>query len=386
MSDLPPRRLEVDPLPPPPGAFDQVLQRATERRHRRTLGALGVVTVFLAGVSGGASLDSGVRTVPAAILDYAAEVTNRATTPAPEPRRESRTAASGTPDLAVGSAVPRTGAAGTKAAAPPAEPSAEPEEREEDATASTLAGPPTEPTRSPRQLRLVAVDVEGQPVAGLFVYPAAGGETWVPAAEPVGRTAADGTFTGACPQTAVLLAPWPLHEPAGAEAAAAPWAATFVGGATQAASAIEAPCTRSEPTTVVLQPGSALTGTLEVPSGCEAGPLTVRVHGVQETSVTLEGFRDGDPVRVGGLPSGRHTVVLGQRTTEVVLGGGADTPVDLTYGCDPVEPSPSPSSTPSVSPSPAPSTTAEPTSRPGTTPTPTATSSPSAGPESRKTG
>ena len=344
-----PRRA-VEPLPPPPGRFDEVLGRAKQRRQRRALNVLGVVAVFLAGLGGGMSIDGGVTQVPQAILEIATE----------------QVAGSDTSTAA--SKKPRTAAPTQEAASQ---------------EAKTAVAPSTQPARL--AVRGQALTPRNTPIPGLYVYPGRpGADGFVPTRRPATLTGRDGRFEVACTDTPVLLSPWLLNRPAGNRAAIAQWAATFVGGATDPTSAAPAPCSGAgEVTTVVLQRGSALEGTAQVPSSCDSGqPLWVLLSNERDLTVRVRGVRDGEAFRVAGLPPGRHTVGANGARTKVTVGGGATVMQDVTFACDRAEPSQSPGPAtptppdplPSPDPEPLPSVT--PTEEPGPRPTGMASPSP----------
>lgn len=357
MTDELPRR-PIPPLDPRPGQFEAVLERAHARRHRRTLRVIGVAAVFLAGMTGGMSLDGGVRSVPQAVLDLA-----RQSSPTSDTPPQDSTAAGRTPEVT------------------------EPAETEQP-TADTFSEPPsvTASTSAPApalMLRGRALRPDGSPVAGLLVYPGvADPGAFRHVAEPVAVTARDGTFTLPCPGTPVLLAPWPLGTDAGERAAAARWAATFVGGATDPGSATVPRCTRGDAVTdVTLERGSAITGTLTVASACDDGrPLRLLLDGDEAFAVRVDGLRDGDAFRIGGLPAGRHILTSRGQSENVLVGGGETTERDLALDCSQATPSPTPSTTPTVDPSPSstPSGSGTPQSSPTatTSPVPTPSTSP----------
>ena len=348
----------VEPLAPPPGQFDLVLSRATQRRQRRAARLLGVTAVFLAGLGGGMSVDGGVTAVPSRLVEFA---TDGGTPTAQAGPVETSTAASDTPDV-----------------------TASPEQQEQPAASPTAVASTAPPGVLAVHGRALSTD--GTPLGGLYVYAGRPGtEGFVPTAEPAGVTAEDGTFALLCPGTPVLLSSWPLNVPAGDRAATARWASTFVGGATQPDSAVDAPCSRKERVTdTVLAPGSAVAGTVEVPAACDDGrTLSVWLYEQRSLRVQVGDVRDGDGVRVAGLPPGRHTVAACGELVSVTVGGGLTVTQDVTFGCDSPSPTPtgSPTGTPVYSPSPTPlptvSATPEPT--PTATAETTATSTPRGG-------
>ena len=351
MTDIP--RRQVEPLDSPSGQFDVVLGRARQRRQHRAAQVLTASAVFLAGVGGGMSIDGGVSSVPQALVRFA---TNDAQPPsAPAPAGSTATSASVTPEVTPTRERRTPGAAPTPKAA------------------ATVA------PRAPLAVRGRAVAPGGSPVAGLFVYAGEPGQVgFVRGREPLAVTEKDGSFSLPCPGTPVLLAPWPLDGTAGGLAATAEWAPTFVGGATQPGSAAKAPCNRRGRVSVtVVQRGSAMAGTADVPTACDDGrALRVWLYDDRTLAVRVDELRDGAEFRVAGLPPGRHTVLAAGNRTTVTVGGGATAVHDVTFGCNRPEPSPSPteSATPSTT-SPTPLPTSSVTQEPS--PTPTETSSPS---------
>ena len=238
-----------------------------------------------------------------------------------------------------------------------------------DAESPKVVAPPP---RGSRKVSGVAVSAEGKPIAGLYVYPGRPGtEGFQATAEPVARTAADGSFSLACPGTPVLLSPWRVNV-LGDQHRGGAWSATFVGGATQAASAADAPCSASGrvvKTTVL--PGSTLTGEVEMPEQCAdaALPLWVWLNGNRALTVRLGGLESGDTYSVSGLPPGQHTLGANGHRTTVTVGGGGSFTENVTFDCDPGSgpESPDPSESPST---PLPTPSDPPTSQP----TPTSTS------------
>ena len=355
MTDMP--RRSVESLPPPSGQFDLVVSRARQRRQHRATQVLAASAVFLAGVGGGMSIDGGVTSVPQALVRFATNDAKPPPAPAPAPAETTTTSASSTPEVT------------------PSRKQTTPETAPTRAPAATVA---------PEGVLAVhgrALTPGGSPVAGLFVYAGQPGQSdFVPVAEPLAVTAEDGSFSLPCPGTPVLLAPWPLGAPAGDLAATAEWAPTFLGGATEPGSAAAAPCNRRERVTeTVVQRGSAMAGTADIPTACDNGrTLRMWLYDERTLALRVDEVRDGAEFRVAGLPPGRHTVLAAGNRTTVTVGGGVTAIHDVTFGCDRPEPTPTPEPTASATPSPTsptPLPTSSVTAEPS--PTPTETSSPS---------
>lgn len=365
MNELP--RRPIEPLPPPPGQLDAVLARARYRRHRRVTTVLAVSTVFLAGVAGGLSL-GGVAGVQDRIESLAADVVASQTpTSSPSPRAQT---------------VRKERARKTHSPAPEA-PSPSP--------------PPTTPPavvqpEPPAALAVNgrAVDSAGEPVAGLFVYAGRQGvDGFVPTSRPAGRTAADGTFTLPCTRTPVLLSPWPVNAPAAELAGSAGWAATFVGGATDATGAAKAACSRTgRVVDTVVQQGSVVEGTATMPSECADAvhPLWLWLHNDRGLTVRVPDVVNGATYRIAGLPPGQHTVGAKGNRTLVTVGGGATATLDVTFACAAGTPVPTTEPTPTETPAPAPvptdTATSEPTPSGSVEPTGAARPAPTTSPTS----
>lgn len=362
MTDIPPLpqlpRRPVESLPPPAGSFDVVVGRARYRRHRRAATAMGVVVVFFAGIAGGASLGGGVSRVGDSIVAFAiqdlavqdddAPSTDEDLSSDPQPY----TSAIGTPD------VDKTPQPGTATESVEAQRDADGGSRDLAASiapaASVMSG--------------VAVDIAGDPVAGLYVYPGKrGADRFAATAEPAGRTAKDGSFSVPCTGTPVLLSPWRVNAAEASAQTNAVWGSTFVGGATDAAAAADAPCSTDGTVfrTTVLA-GSTVEGTVTMPQECVDAelPLWIWLHNDRTLTVRLPSLTSGSTYSIGGLPPGQHTIGANGNRTTVTVGGGASFTKDVTFGCGPGSPpeSPGPSETPSPSqtPLPTPSDTATP--------------------------
>lgn len=352
--DLP--RCSVPPLPPPPGRFDDVLSAAHHRRMRRLTTVLTVSGVFVAGIAGGFALDRPATEVPTALVDLARGVGNS------------------DPGGAAPSEGPSNSASVTREEEepPPAPKSPSPTPRPVSSPPQTTNLTLTETAPpGPSAVHGVALGVAGQPASGLYIYPGVKGtDGFVPTAEPVGRTAKDGSFSLPCSRTPVLLAPWRLNEPAGQQAETATWAATFVGGVTDVRSALAAPCsTDGTVTRTIVQPGSTVSGTVVLPEACgpEVHSLRLWLHNEPTVSVRVADLLDGDSYRIGGLPPGQHTLAASGNRRTVTVGGGETVTADVTFGCDDGS---TPSPTPTGSPVPPPSA-------PPATPAPSGTPSPS---------
>lgn len=352
MTQLP--RRPIEPLSPPSGSFDAVLARARYRRQRRAGTFLTVTAVFFAGIAGGMSLDGGVSGMRETIVRMTTADDGVVASP------DVSTSASVTPDVDA-----------TK----------KPSHRASPAETLVAVAPPPQP----RLVTGVALDATGGPIPGLFVYPGRPGDhPFLPESEPAGRTAADGSFSLPCPGTAVLLAPWRVNTALGPRALRAEWAATFVGGGTDAVSAPDAPCSslgKVVRTTVL--PGSTLEGTVTMPVECADAqlPLWVWLHNDRSLTVRLSDMQSGGTFSVRGLPPGQHTVGANGNRTVATVGGGATFTQDVTFSCEPgsppetPEPTPTDTTTPPV-PTPTPTSgtpTGPPTGGPPTPPAPTGT-------------
>jgi hypothetical protein len=345
-------RRRVEPLPPPPGSFDEVMRRAHYRRHRRAAGALTLAVVFVAGVAGGVAIDA-----PRHIVEAANHAANQLAPPAE----------SESPDPDAGGKDGKDGK-GKKG--------------KKDKGKSSIAGGSGDGRQSISYLRGVAVGPAGQPAGGLYVYVGVrGSDTFVPTRNAAAVTAADGSFTLPCPRTPVLLAPWPIFGQAKSKARAASWQATFVGGATNALTASVAPCGEKVVRTVVLA-GSTVTGNVSMPVPCDDqhNDLLVWLHGDRRSHVRIQDLTDGAVYRVGGLPPGQHTLVTNDVHTLVTVGGGAVSEADVVLVCD--GPSTTPEPTDTSKPSPSPTASKTPTGAASPSPSPsTASASPSESPE-----
>lgn len=352
MKEFPRRRIE--PLSPQPGQFETVLGRARYRRHRRATAVLTVSVVFLAGVAGGLSLGR------QSVQDFVRAAQDQLDQASPTPGTDSPSNSA--------AASPKHG-----------------KRHKADGKGAVVV--PTQASRGMLALKGRAVGAAGQAAAGLYIYPGRPGyDRYVPTRYAVGRTAADGTFSLSCPGTPVLLSPWPVNAEAKSKARVATWGATFVGGATDPASAADAPCSRNgRVVDTVVQKGSAVAGTVDMPSACddESLPLWVWLYNDRSLTVRLQDLHDGDSFRAGGLPPGQHTLGANGNRTKVTVGGGATLPYDVTFSCQPGSPpEPVETSTPPSIPTPSETLTPLPTgpTGPTTEPEPSASTPSSPGP------
>jgi hypothetical protein len=128
-------------------------------------------------------------------------------------------------------------------------------------------------------------------------------------------------------------------------------------------------------TRTIVQPGSTVSGTVDIPEACEteALPLWLWLHNDRASTVRVTDLRNGDSYRIGGLPPGQHTLGAHGNRTTVTVGGGETVTRDVTFACDQSPlPSPSPSSTPSPPGPPPPSATSSATPT-GSDPAPSST-------------
>lgn len=292
-----PSRRPVEPLRPPPGAFEAVLRRAHARRNKRAGVLAGITGVFLAGLAGGVSISggdlTGVRQQVAAVarLDGAG-----ASTTTPPAGGSTTTAASSTRNTTSGS--PRRTAAATGGG-----------------------------TSRVAVVRGRAVDPGGAPIAGLYVY--TGRVTtgsFVPSRAAAAVTGAQGGFTVPCTSGPVLLTDWPLNAELGARAGAR-WAATFMASPR---------CTASgTPQVTTIREGGVVTGRVRTDVACEGVefPVWLWVWGNRSASVRLSGLREGDRYRVAGVPAGTSVLGARGRPTAVTLAGSQTVNQDVTFAC-----------------------------------------------------
>lgn len=312
-SPIPERR--VEPLPPPPGAFDSVVSQARTRRHRRLTTVTTVTGVFLAGVFGGVGLAGGVTGVQQRL----ASVVNSGQLTGSSPSASSAsTKASRVPNRA--------------------------KHRRPSPAPSTAPVPPAPHPVHAALVRGRVVDPSGAPVVGMYVWTGRSTRAgFVPTATPAAVTGRAGRFAVPCTRGPVLLTSWPLGVGLGAEPEGR-WAATFV---------TQARCSRSgTPRVTTVSAGAVVAGTVRTDVPCPGVEFSVPVRlGGVRTPVRLAGLTEGGQFRLSGVPGG--VSVLGDRAhgTSVRLAAGTSVQRDVTFSC-PAAPTPSDTPTDTTSPSP----------------------------------
>ena len=272
MPEMPRRRPE--PLPPPPGAFDTVLQRARTRRYRRLSTVAAVTGVFLAGLWGGLAMAGGVAGVQDTVVGFA---NNASDLVKADPPTESPTTSSA-------KVVPPTGGHSSSA---PVTPTASPTETGHVRVA---------------MVRGLVVDSRGAPVVGMFVYTGTlSGSSFLPRSTPAAVTNDQGRYAVPCTTNPVLLTPWTLNESRGA--AKGRWAATYVTSpkcSTDVASTV----------TKVSRPRRSR-GHVKTDKGCADSDFTLWLwlNGNRPTAVRLGNLNEGDSLHdlraAGGHPRAR---------------------------------------------------------------------------------
>jgi hypothetical protein len=342
MPQLPRRR--VEPLPPPPGAFDTVLNRARARRYRRLTTISGVTGVFLAGVWGGLAMAGGVAGVQDGLVNLASRGG----------------------DLV--SASSHTGTANSTAAVHQPSTSKAPTSRP-----GSSSGTPTD--RGAVRVEMVrglVVDGAGTPAVGMYVYTGTvSGKSFVPRSTPSAVTDQKGRYAVPCTDAPVLLTPWVLNDSHGAHARGR-WAAEYVTSPT---------CSRKVASTVTeVQPGAAIVGQVSTDHGCADSDfsLWLWLNGNRRTTVRLGNLNEGDAFEVTGLPRGTHVLGAHGRHTEVTVAAGSRVTQDVTFDCPDL---PTPTDTPTASPPslPLPTETATPDPTGSSSPTGSSTAAPSGG-------
>ena len=317
----PPRR-RIEPLPPPPGQFDAVLNRARARRYHRLSAVAGVATVFVAGIAGGLAMGGQVSDVPNSLYSLATGGDEKVATSPPAQDTTSAAVAPSKSDKPVKS----------QTSSPPTS----------TAVKTVAQGRPV--------VRGRVVDTAGQPVAGLFVYTGTTpNDAFVPTtASPSAITGVGGGYRVPCTGGPVLLTSWELNTPQGLYADGR-WAATLV---------TKAKCGVKEPRKVTeITPGASVFGHVHTAPSCADAdfPMWLWLNGHRTTAVRLSHLRDGDGFLVSGLPAGTHVLSVRDSQTPVTVGksGQVDQEIDVPCPDAPPEIEPPPDSpSPEVSPEP----------------------------------
>jgi hypothetical protein len=335
MPEKPRRRPE--PLSPPPGAFDTVLQRARTRRYRRLSTVAAVTGVFLAGLWGGLAMAGGVAGVQDTVVGFANHAGDLVQADAPT---ESPTTSSN-------AVVPPTGSHSSSA---PATPSGSPSDTADARTA---------------MVRGLVVDKDGAPVVGMFVYTGVrSGGSFIPHSTPSAVTNDQGRYAVPCTTNPVLLTPWTLNE--SRAAATGRWAATYV----------KSPrCSTEVASTVTeVMPSASIEGHVNTDKGCADSDFTLWLwlDGNRPTAVQLGNLNEGDAFTISGLPGGTHVLGAVGRHVPVSVKSGGHVTQNVTFSC-PDEPTGTPTVTPSELP------TASETTTPAPSESPTATGTAGAG-------
>ena len=326
----------IEPLPPPPGAFDAVLNRARARRYRRLTAVTGVTAVFLAGIMGGLAMGGGVSGVQESLISVATGNGlggDDAPTPTPSESKEQPAPSPSTPDASHTSPDP-----------------------------STESGKST-PVRRP-QVRGRVVDGRGNPVGGLFVYTGTvSAKVFVPtSATPAAITGVRGAYSVPCTGGPVLITSWELNLPQGLYADGQ-WAATLVKNLK---------CAQAPPRKVTaVSAGATVMGKVSTDVACAGDefPVWLWLDGHRTTAVRLSQLKSGDGFLVSGLPKGTHILTARGDRTRVTVGASGTVNQDIEVPCPdapPDEPSSSPS--PTVTPDP---TDTPPETEPPALPSPT---------------
>jgi hypothetical protein len=327
---LPPRR-RIEPLPPPPGAFDAVVNRARARRYHRLSAVAGVATVFVAGIAGGLAMGGQVSGVPNSLYSLATGGDKAAT------------------------ASPTTSDS-TSAAANPTKSSKPEKSRTSPASTSAALGTPDRPLR----VRGRVVNRSGDPVGGLFVYTGTvSAKAFVPtSATPAAITNVRGDYAVPCTDGPVLLTSWELNVPQGTYADGH-WAATLVG---------KSRCGYDGPRKVTeITPGASIFGHVNTEASCADSefPMWLWLGGHRTTSVRLSHLTDGDGFLVSGLPKGTHILSARGGRVPVTVGSSGQVTKEIEVTCPDAPPPPeTPTGTP------LPTVTPEPTDTPSSTESP----------------
>lgn len=329
--EMPRRRIE--PLPPPPEAFETVLHRARARRYRRLSTVAAVTGVFLAGLWGGLAMAGGVAGVQNTVVDFANKTSDLVKADQPTE----------SPTTSPAKVVPPT--AGPSTSAP----------------VTTSASPTDTSHARMAMLRGLVVDRDGAPVVGMFVYTGTrSGSSFIPRATPSAVTNDQGRYAVPCTDDPVLLTPWTLNE--SRAAATGRWAATYV---------TSPKCSTAVASTVTeVLPAASVEGHVTTDTGCADTDfsLWLWLNGNRPTAVQLGNLNEGDSFTISGLPAGTHVLGARGRHIPVSVKSGGHVTQNVTFSC-PKEPT----GTPTVTPSELPTPTDTPTPDPSESPTPTGT-------------
>lgn len=323
----PPRR-PIDPLAPPPDAFDRVLGTARRRRRHRGLIAAAsttvVVLVAAASFALGASLNASQRIVPA---NSHKDHNNQTSSPRPQT-------------------------------------STKPSGR---STHHSRAVTTTPEAVAISWLRGRAVDPSGTGIQGLYVLPGIRGHwTFSTDGRVPAITDARGYYKIACPEAPVLLATWRINQAYAGQTAGGSWGATFVGSNDGAP--VVPKCNGAGYRTMLF-PGGTVTGQVVDTGPCVPGDnyhLALWLGENKGTRIFLDGLYSGSTFTFSGLPAGTHTLGMRHQLRTVPVAQGANVDADVHFTCDGTTSVPSGTTTQSIPP---------PTESPTPTPTPSPTPS-----------
>jgi hypothetical protein len=325
----------IEPLPPPPGSFDAVLNRARARRYHRLTAVTGVAAVFLAGIMGGLAMGGGVSGVQDSIISAATGGLGGDDVPTPASSESSDQPApsTSTPDAS-------------------------------QSSPDTTATAETTPVRR-LQVRGRVVDGGGDPVGGLFVYTGTvSAKVFVPTSSaPAAITGIRGAYSVPCTDGPVLITSWELNLPQGLYADGK-WAATLVKNVD---------CAYAAPRKVTeVSPGATVMGNVFTDAACadDEFPLWLWLGGHRTTAVRLSQLSSGDGFLVSGLPKGTHILTARGDRTKVTVGPSGTVRQDIEVPC-PDAPPDGPTSSPDPTPTPDPTVTPDPIETPPDLPSPT---------------
>ncbi len=312
----------IEPLPPPPGAFDAVLNRARARRYRRLTAVTGVTAVFLAGIMGGLAMGGGVSGVQESLISVATGNGlggDDAPSQSPSESNEQPATSTNTPDAS------------------------------HTSPKSTESGKSTPVRRL--QVRGRVVDGNDNPVGGLFVYTGTmSAKVFVPtSATPAAITSVRGAYSVPCTDGPVLITSWELNLPQGLYADGQ-WAATLVKNLD---------CAYAAPRKVTaVSPGATVMGNVITNAACadDEFPVWLWLGGNRTTAVRLSQLKSGDGFLVSGLPKGSHILTARGHRTKVTVGASGTVRQDIEVPC-PDQPTDEPTSSPSPTVTPDPTET-----------------------------